>query len=98
MDWLSWDACFGVRPSARRADIRSAVTESSNLSAIDHVDLTMLEDLVIADSIVEEDEAEAPHDVLFFVLDDADVLDVAELAEVGLQVAWVGASLPSVMS
>lgn len=59
------------------------------LFAFDHVRLSIFEYLQVAFPGLEEDEAEASHDVFLFILYNADLFDVPEVAEVVLELGCV---------
>lgn len=52
------------------------------LFAFDHVRLSVVEHLQVAFACLEEDEAEASHDAFLFILDNPDLFDLPEVAEV----------------
>lgn len=59
----------------------------------------VLEHSIVAHSVIEQDETEASHNILFLVLYYSNVLDFTKLAEIVTQVGWLLVrSLHSVMS
>jgi predicted nuclease of predicted toxin-antitoxin system len=53
------------------------------------VSLSVVEHSRVAEAVSEEHEAEASHDSLFLVFDDADFFDLSEVTKVVFELGWV---------